>query len=189
MWENRPLWSSMSTGQERDLKPRTYGLRLQHSQLSNLLSKPAPTIRAMVTSLNGQVGFDVLPDSGADICAAGPHFVQVIGEHIDNLASSNVAPKTASGHHMHPLGKLLNVRFDVEGRSTTEDVHTYRGVSGAWAASRRLGILPDQYPTPLPRRMCRGSSTVCQPTQMSLGKRSWRSSQACLRWPNTDNAW
>ena len=79
----------------------------------------------------------------------------MIGEHIDNLASSNVAPKTASGHLMHPLGKLPNVRFDVEGRSTTEDVHIYRGVSGAllsWAASQRLGILPDQYPTPLPRQ-------------------------------------
>ena len=111
------------------------------------------------------------PDSGADICAAGPHFVQMIGEHIDNLASSNVAPKTASGHLMHPLGKLPNVRFDVEGRSTTEDVtSTEEYQEPSYHGQPHSGLESCQISTPH-HRMCRWPSTVCQPMQMSPGMR------------------
>ncbi len=46
----------------------------------------APIVTMHIASDHREALIDVLPDSGADICAAGPQFVAVLGEHIDNLA-------------------------------------------------------------------------------------------------------
>ena len=140
-----------------DKKPQTNSLRLHHTsdhpaQLSNLKSlssEPAPTIRMQVVSPNGQASMEVLPDSGADICAAGPDFIRALGEHMDNLAVSNVVPRAVNGTSMRPAGKLPGVMFQIDGRSSTEDVHIYPSVSGvliSWTAARKLNILPECYP-------------------------------------------
>jgi hypothetical protein len=50
-----------------------------------------------VATCHGQANIDILPDSGADICAAGPQFVKTLGEYMDNLAESDVAPKAVNG--------------------------------------------------------------------------------------------
>ena len=64
---------------------------------------PAPTINMKVSTCNGQANFDILPDSGADICAAGPQFVQALGEHMHNLAHSSVSPRAVNGSVLHPV--------------------------------------------------------------------------------------
>ena len=93
--------------------PKTNSLRtsgIPFIQLSKATSKqiiPAPTITAQVTTNNGQTSIDILPDSGADICAAGPEFVRKIGEHIDNLAKSDVTPHAVNGSRLHPIRKAL----------------------------------------------------------------------------------
>ena len=79
-------------------------------QLSNLGKgsiTPAPTVRMHVTTRNGQADVSILPDSGADICAAGPLFVAALGEHMDNFAHSDVAPRAVNGATLHLVGKSL----------------------------------------------------------------------------------
>ncbi len=76
-----------------------------------------------VTTLHGQADLDVLPDSGADICAAGPGFVKSLGEHMDNLAKSDVTPRAVNGSMLHPLGKIPKVNFKINGKNACADVH------------------------------------------------------------------
>ena len=139
--------------------PKTNSLRtsgIPFIQLSKATCKrivPAPTITAQVTTNNGQASIDILPDSGADICAAGPEFVRKLGEHLDNLAKSDVTPRAVNGSLLHPIGKLPKVRFTINGRDAQDDVHIYSSVSGAvisWLTAKQLGILPDSYPQPAP---------------------------------------
>lgn len=102
-----------------------------------------------ISSLHGEATLQVLPDSGAGICAAGPHLVDALGEHIDYLADSTVTPKAVNSSLPHPAGKIPNVTFELNG---SEDVHIYESVSGtiiSWSVAQKLGILPDNYPNPL----------------------------------------
>ena len=57
---------------------------LQLSMLIKGKIAPAPLVAMHVASDRGEAHIDVLPDSGADICAAGPQFVAALGEHMDN---------------------------------------------------------------------------------------------------------
>lgn len=85
----------------------TNDLPLVH--ISELANKPlthAPTVKMQVATCNGQTSFDILPDSGADICAAGPQFVQALGESMNNLAYSNISPRAVNGSTLHPVGPM-----------------------------------------------------------------------------------
>ena len=84
-----------------------------------------------VTTCNGQANIAILPDSGADICAAGPEFVKSLGEHIDNLAPSQVVPRAVNGSTLHLVGKIPKVTFHTRDRTVQEDVHIYESVAGA----------------------------------------------------------
>ena len=124
-------------------------------QLSNTNagpSTPAPTICMKVTSHNGQASIRVLPDSGADICAAGLDLVRALNENMDNLADSNITPRAVNGSLLHPIGKLPGVQFQLNDQSAQADVHIYQSVSGtiiSWAIAQKLGILSKCYPNPM----------------------------------------
>ena len=75
-----------------------------------------------VATCHGQANIDILPDSGADICAAGTQFVKALGEHLDNLAHSDVVPRAVNGATLHPVGKIPNVMFHTHGKIVTEDM-------------------------------------------------------------------
>ena len=80
-------------------------------QLSNTTLAHAPTIKMHVATCHGQADIHVLPDSGADICAAGPQFVTALGEYLDNLAHSDVTPRAVNGTTLQPLGMIPDVKF------------------------------------------------------------------------------
>lgn len=78
---------------------------------------------------------------------AGPHFVRVLGEHMDNIAHFDVTPRAVNGSTLHPVGKIPNVTLHTHGRTANEDMHIYDSVEGAlisWATAQRLGILLSQ---------------------------------------------
>ena len=133
-------------------------------QLSNTdagSNTPAPTIRMKVATCYGQAEVSVLPDSGADICAAGPDIVRALNENMDNLADSTVTPRAVNGSLLHPVGKLPGVQFQINDKVTQADVHIYQSVSGtiiSWATAQSLGILPQCYPNPMPSVM----TTTCE---------------------------
>ena len=152
------LQKQVPPGQQKQVTPQaktlyTDNLPLVHiSELSD--SKPltpAPTVKMQVATCNGQTSFDILPDSGADICAAGPQFVKALGEQMNNLAHSNICPRAVNGSTLYPVGKIPNVAFSSNGKTVHDDVHIYDSVAGAlisWATAKQLGILPECYPKP-----------------------------------------
>ena len=94
----------------------------------------------------------MLPDSGADISAAGREFLVHLSEHVDNLPSSDIMPQAVNGTTMKLLGKLP-VTLCLGDKRIQDDVHIYPGVSGAlisWRAANGLGILPEHCPRPAP---------------------------------------
>ena len=128
----------------------------QPSQLSTIrqvsATEPAPTVTIHIQSTNGSCKTQALPDSGADISAAGPQILKLLGEHASNLLSSDVIPQAANGHKMKPLGKLP-ITFQLQGQTHSEDMHIYPEISGvimSWKATKGLNILPVHYPDPIP---------------------------------------
>ena len=126
------------------------------SQLSTIrqvaATEPAPTVNVYILSINGLCKTQALPDSGADISAAGPQLLQSLGEHTLNLLSLDITPQAANGHKMQPIGKLP-ITFQLQGRSHSEDTHIYPEISGfimSWKAAKGLSILPVHYPDPIP---------------------------------------
>ena len=112
---------------------------------------PAPTVLLHARALNGEADVQVLPDSGANSCAAGTQFLNKLGERKGNLRPSDIEPQAVNGNTMTPLG-CLPVTFSTSGRSTEEIVHIYPGIKGAlisWKAAIHLRFLPECYPTPL----------------------------------------
>ena len=117
-----------------------------------------------VTTCNGEANIMVLPDSEADICAAGPQVVRALGEHMDNLAHSNVTPRAVNSCL---LGKIPDATFYTHGSTTKEEVHIYVSIMGTiilWAAAHRLSILPRCYPQPM---------TNIVTAQLTLANNSW----------------
>ena len=125
--------------------------RMMLSNIHHVTSTgPAPTITVNITSPNGSASIQVLPDSGADISAAGKAILNHLNEKISNLLPSKIIPKAVNGTTMHPLGKL-SVTFKLKNREYTDDLHIYPSVLGtlmSWKACKGIGILPQCYPYP-----------------------------------------
>ena len=142
-------------------QPSARAIRVQSQQLSQqqhlqlyrvqeAATEPAPTIVLQVTSSTGTHHLDVLPDSGADISAAGQKVLEILGQHVDNILPSDIYPRTVNGLNMTPLGRLP-VTITLGTKTYQDDLHIYPGVAGAlisWKAAKGLGILPPSYPYP-----------------------------------------
>ena len=142
-------------------QPGAKAIRVQSHQLSQqqylqlykvqeTTMEPAPTITVQISSSTGTRYLEVLPDSGADISAAGQEVLELLGQHIDNILPSGINPRTVNGTSMIPLGKVpVTIKL---GKTTyKDDLHIYPGVSGvliSWKAAKGLGILSASYPYP-----------------------------------------
>ena len=153
------------TNQQEDpqsrYQPRANTIRVQSQQPSHKhylqlytikerKAEPAPTIMVQISSSTGTRYIEVLPDSGADISAAGQGILKVLGQHIDDILPSNISPRTVNGTSMIPLGRVP-VTIQLAKAVYEDDLHIYPGVSGAlisWKAAKGLGILHPQYPYP-----------------------------------------
>ena len=148
--------SAFRQSQEQHPLPSPSTKDVHPSQLSTIrqvaATEPAPSVNVHILSINGSCKTQALPDSGADISAAGPQLLKSLGEHALNLLSSDITPQAANGHKMQPLGKLP-ITFQLQGRSRSEDMHIYPEISGvimSWKAAKGLSILPVHYPDPIP---------------------------------------
>ena len=112
--------------------------------------EPAPTIEVQMTSSTGKKNITVLPDSGAEITAAGKDILKYLDHHPHNLLPSTIAPRTVNGSSMSPIGRIP-ITIHLEGKQCTDDLHVIPGIKGcviSWQASKCLGILPAHYPNP-----------------------------------------
>ena len=145
--ENKPPRPCTTTLQSDIPLSQDAGLSNIHHVTS---TNPAPKLQMDIITLNGAVTTAVLPDSGADISAAGTGILSQLNEHIDNLLPSSVIPKAANGAKMHPVGRLP-VCFKIGNKKHLDDLHIYPNVTGtlmSWNTCKELGILPDCYPNP-----------------------------------------
>lgn len=147
-------WSTATSEPNKPMTPIANALSVPKTMLSNIRyvtsTDPAPTITVNITSCNGSVSTQALPDSGADISAAGKAILSLLNEHVSNLLASNIIPKAVNGTKVHPVGKLP-VTFKLRNREHTEDLYIYPSVCGilmSWKACKGLGILPHCYPYP-----------------------------------------
>ena len=118
--------------------------------VSDRKTEPAPMITVRISTSTGTQNVEVLPDSGADISAAGVEFLKHIGQHKDNLLPSTINPRTVNGMPMTPWGKIP-VTIQLLNQQYEDDIHIYPGISGAlisWTAVKGLGILLLHYPHP-----------------------------------------
>ena len=76
-----------------------------------------------VSTSDRNATLQVLPDCGADICAAGPHLVHTLEEHMDNLAESTITLKAVNGSPIYPMEKIPDIMFELNGRCSSEDIH------------------------------------------------------------------
>ena len=67
---------------------------------------PAPTVPVLIETRNGRATIEVLPDSGADICAAGFNFLHKLGENDKDLSESLISPRAVNGTKLQPVGYL-----------------------------------------------------------------------------------
>ena len=130
--------------------------------LTQQLTDPAPKIRVQVSTVMGTHELTVLPDSGADISAAGTDILTCLGCHPNNLLPSAVIPKSVDGHNMTPLG-CIPVTFCLQQQQYHDNLHFLPGVTGAiisWKAAKGLGILPYHYPSPAPNKSAAVQTTT-----------------------------
>ena len=107
---------------------------LQLYKVQETVTEPAPKITVQISSSTGTRNLNILPDSEADISAAGQEVLEYLGQHVDNILPS----RTVNGLSMIPLGKVpVTIKL---GKQTYQDgLHIYPGVPGAlisWKAAR-----------------------------------------------------
>ena len=129
-----------------------------------------------VTTSNGEANIAMLPDSGVDICAAGPKFVKPLGEHMDNLASPRLFLEPSMVPHYIQLENPPKVTFHSHDRTAQEDVHIYHSITDAiisWSTAQKLGILPKCYRQPTTKASTvptSGPSNTWNPSQHTIDK-------------------
>lgn len=111
----------------------------------------APTIEVEVSSLAGTKTVTVLPDSEAEITAAGKDILEHLDHHPDNLLPSTVIPTAVNRHSMTPIGRIP-ITIHLQGKQYTDDLYIIPGIKHtiiSWHAAKCLGILPRHYPSPI----------------------------------------
>ena len=102
--------------------------------------EPWPTIEEQVFSSTGTKSLGVLPDSGAEITAAGKDVLTYLDHHPDNLFPSTVIPRAVNGSSMTPLGRIP-IAIHLQGKQYTDALHIIPGVKGtviSWQAAKSL---------------------------------------------------
>ena len=105
-------------------------------------------MKVLLHTHHGSCHSQVLPDSGADISAAGEHVLPLLNEYKDNLLPSEFMPRSANGQRMHAIGKM-RVYFQLAGNEYEEDVYIFtrlHDVIISWRAAKALQLLSPHYP-------------------------------------------
>ena len=97
--------------------------------MSQTRKEPAPTIEVQMTSLTGKKNITVLPDSGAEITAAGMGILKYLDHYPHNLLPSTIVPRTVNGSNMLPIGRIP-ITIHLEGKQYTDNLYVIPGIKG-----------------------------------------------------------
>ena len=131
------------------------------SNISNVAaSDPAPKIVVNITTRNGTTSIAIIPDSGADVSAAGEAVHHHLNGHIDNLLPSHIIPKAANGAEMHPMGKLP-ILLKLGNKEFADELHINPNVCGmliSWKTYQIATHIPL-----LPLLLCKNNLLIPHP--------------------------
>ena len=127
-----------------------------HGKVSSLIATvndletdlPTPTIPVMVNDTL----LEVMPDTGANVNAMGPHMLKQLKIKQHQLHSSNTETTAANGTPFHTLGKF-HATIALDQRSSTTCFHVLRELNNKpailkWTSCIDLGIVSDNFPRP-----------------------------------------
>ena len=90
--------TSIATAEDKDQESNEMPLGLSIISLKQVVTIDlAPTVTVHLHTHHGSYHTQVLPDSGADISAAGEHVLPPLNEYRDNLLPSEFTPRAANG--------------------------------------------------------------------------------------------
>ena len=114
----------------------------------------APTVDVLVTSATGQtVQVKAIPDTGADISAAGPGFIDLLNGSLEELAPTTERPESADGSPMRVLGSI-SVTLTIGEHSVQTPVlivDRLKGLLLSWETTRHLALIPTDFPKQIAR--------------------------------------
>ena len=110
---------------------------------------PAPTV-LLSTHYGSCHSWQVLPDSGGDISAAGEHVLPLFNEHKDNLLPSEFTPCAARMHAIEKMHAFSLLEINTKRSSHTCVMSHLRDVIISWRAAKALQLLLPHYPLPPP---------------------------------------
>ena len=87
-----------------DVPPRRHQRSNVASVFASTQASRAHTVQANISTPNGTCTIVALPDTGADISAAGLNFLESLGEPLSNLLPPTDQPMSADGSPMKCLG-------------------------------------------------------------------------------------
>ena len=106
---------------------------------------PAPKIMITCTGKKS-CNVAMLPDTGADMCAADKDFVEQIG--LKNMmTSTETCPKAINGDTVNVIGKI-HALFQLNNKATREEIFISDCIDSpvlSWIACKRLGIIPKNF--------------------------------------------
>ena len=110
----------------------------------------APIVEVFVGGSNGDATLNVLPDSGADITAAGVHILAQLGEHVGNILPST--HKTAYSVDVSTFQSLgqMTIQMTLGEITVTDTLQVFPSIPGgmfiSWKTAKKSNILPKNYP-------------------------------------------
>ena len=110
----------------------------------------APTVEVSVRGSNRDVTLNDLPDSRADITAAGVHILAQLGELVGNLLpSTHKIAYSVDGSSLQSLGQMT-IQITLGEITVTDTLQAFPSIPGSmlisWNTAKKLNILPKDYP-------------------------------------------
>ena len=114
----------------------------------------APTVLVQAEAATGtKRSVRAIPDTGADVDAAGPGLLENLGLKVDCLASTMERPQSADGSDMRVRGSL-EIKFSLGTRSVQTTVYIIENLQAvflSWKTTLELALIPQNFPAQIKR--------------------------------------
>ena len=159
-------------------KPSTTSSLIAHVQYnSNANSFSSPnTLQEIPAKVSPDIAniqpvtLDIFPDSGANICLAGPKQFHRLGLQASHLRSCHKRVKAVGGSFLSCTG-WLPVTFDIKGHCTTQPLYFCDKVDKLYFSKQAcidVNILPSSYPMPMSVTQDPCSHVIVPPTTKNV---------------------
>ena len=107
---------------------------------------------------------DSVPDTGAEVSVCGTHYLDILGIKRKHLSAPPHKLKHVGGGNINIVGSC-KMSFKLMGIEHIEDVYFIEGVGNMFmslTACKKLRIVPETFPSPIPSPTCSTTETCCE---------------------------